>query len=109
MFLCSNLECRLQHRSVCKVLFKNIACEQTVIYFQPLKHDGSKWPPEVSWCLPICHGHCVFDHVCADRTANDYKKKKKKIMQISHHARQQFLSAGAELSEMPFELNSLHL
>lgn len=34
---------------------------------------------------------------------------KKKIMQISHHARQQFLSAGAELSEMPFELNSLHL
>lgn len=33
---------------------------------------------------------------------------KKRIMQISHHARQQFLSAGAELTELPFELNSFH-
>lgn len=34
---------------------------------------------------------------------------KKKIMQISHRARQQFFSAGAELSKLPFELNSFHL
>lgn len=35
-------------------------------------------------------------------------KKKKIIMQIFHQARQQFLLAGAELSEMPFVVNSFH-